>query len=113
MMSVMSITMNRFFVRGSCAPMPSPIGVIDTSVPSENNAMPTMSSAAPVKNSTIVPTGIGVIVTLSSSTMIVIGRTDDTDSLIFSFRILFILDPLLRDKIQFGLLYHIRRGEFQ
>ena len=59
------------------------------------------------------PTGIGVIVTLSSSTMIVIGRTDDTDSLIFSFKILFILDPLLRDKIQFELLYHIRKGEFQ
>ena len=58
------------------------------------------------------PTGIGVIVTLSSSTMIVIGRTDDTDSLIFCFKILFILDPLLRDKIQFGPLYHIRRGEF-
>ena len=36
-----------------------------------------------------------------------------TDSLIFSFKILFILDPLLRDKIQFGPLYHIRRGEFQ
>ena len=112
-MNVMSITMNRFLVRGSCAPIPSPIGVMETSVPSENSAMPTMSSAAPVKNSTIVPTGIGVIVTLSSSTMIVIGRTDDTDSLIFSFKILFILDPLLRDKIQFGLLYHIRRGEFQ
>ena len=46
-----------------------------------------------------------VIVTLSNSTMIVIGRTDDTDSLIFSFRILFILDPLLRDKI--NLDYYI------
>ena len=43
-------TMNRFFrARAVCAPIPSPIGVIDTSVPSENNAMPTISSAAPVK----------------------------------------------------------------
>ena len=75
---------------------PSPIGVIDTSVPSENNAMPTISSTAPVKNSTIVPTGIGVIVTLSSSTMIVIGRTDDTDSLIFSFKFCSFSTPCLR-----------------
>jgi len=78
--SVIAMTTARFFVFGSCAPIPSPIGVMDTSVPSEKNAMPTISSTAPARNRTSVPTGIGVIVILSTRTISVIGSTEDRAS---------------------------------
>ena len=75
-----------------CTPMPSPIGVMATSVPRENSDIPRISSTAPATNIPSVPTGIGATVTLSSSMIAVMGSTDPSDSLIFSISILFIHD---------------------
>ena len=102
---VIAITTSRFLVRGSCAPMPSPIGVMETSVPSEKKAMPTMSSTAPARNRTSVPTGMGVIVMLSSRTISVIGSTEESASWIFSCKILFILNLHIRKDNHMIVLY--------
>ena len=57
-----------------------PIGVIAVSAPKVKNAMPTISSTAPIKKETSILLGIGATVKHSSSTMMVIGRTDAIDS---------------------------------
>ena len=57
-----------------------PIGVIAVSAPRVKNAMPTINSTAPIKKETSILLGIGATVKHSSSTMMVIGRTDAIDS---------------------------------
>ena len=73
----------------TCVPMASPSGIMEISAPSEKKPMPTTSSTAPAKNSSSVPSGIGATVMLSTSTIPVIGNTEDNASRIFSFKILF------------------------
>ena len=80
------ITSQSFFDFVKCAPIPSPIGIIDISAPREKKPIPIMSRKAPVKNSMMVPIGIGAIVILSNNTIAVIGRTDDSASFVFSFK---------------------------
>ena len=65
-------------------PMPLPIGVMDRSTPRVNTPRPTIRSTAPKRNSTSVPGVRGTAVMLRSSTMAVMGRTEDRDSRIFS-----------------------------
>lgn len=67
-----------------CTPMPSPMGVMDMSTPRENSPMPNTRSIAPNRNKTMVPGVSGAMVTLMASTMAVMGRTEASDSLIFS-----------------------------
>ena len=79
----------RFPIRTTSPPTPSPIGIIAISAPRENSPMPTMSRMAPSRNITRVPTGIsGARVKLNSSTMAVMGMTEDKDSKVFAFRFL-------------------------
>ena len=65
-------------------PMALPMGVMDISTPRVNIPTPTMSRNAPNRNSTNTPGVRGTIVTLSASTMAVMGNTEERDSLIFS-----------------------------
>ena len=74
-----------FFDDTRALPIPSPIGIMDISAPSEKNPIPTTSRTAPSTNSRMVPMGMGVIVILNKNTMQVIGSTEDNASLIFSF----------------------------
>ena len=85
--STISSTFSRF---ASVLPTPSPSGVMDISAPSWKNPMPTISSTAPVRNSASVPISIGTSVTLSTSTIRVMGSTLERDSLTFSFSFSFI-----------------------
>lgn len=87
-------TSQMFFVLGSCAPMPSPIGIMETSVPREKKAIPKINSTAPRRNSTRVSRGRGITATLSKRTIKVMGSTADRASRIFSFSILFTKDLL-------------------
>ena len=66
------------------APIPCPIGVMERSTPSVNIPIPMIRRNAPKEKRTITPGANGAIVTLSSSTMAVMGRTENRDSLIFS-----------------------------
>ena len=77
-----------------CSPAPSPKGSIDMSAPNVKNPIPTINSAAPAINNTSVPIGIGETVMLNISTITVIGNTDESDSLIFPFKFLFIYSLL-------------------
>ena len=85
--STTRMTFSRF---ASVLPTPSPSGVMDISAPSWKNPMPTISSTAPVRNSASVPISIGTSVTLSTSTIRVMGSTLERDSLTFSFSFSFI-----------------------
>ena len=77
-------------VRSSCAPTPSPNGVMAISAPSWNSPMPTTSIAAPTRNSATDPSSIGTIITLMASTISVMGSTAQRDSLVFSLSLGFI-----------------------
>lgn len=77
-------------------PVSSPIGIIAISLPSEKNPIPIVSITAPNRNSMIISNGIGAIVILSTMTIAVIGRTDETASIIFSFNfLLIVISPFL------------------
>ena len=80
-----SKTVISFFIFEICTPTPSPIGVIAISAPSWKNPIPTISMTAPVRNITMLPSSIGTKKILSIRTIPVIGRTAESDSLIFSF----------------------------
>ena len=79
---------NRFDLLSSI-PIPSPMGVMATSAPNVNKPMPTTNKIAPNRNNTKVPGVIGVKVILNISTIAVIGRTDASDSKIFSINCFF------------------------
>ena len=64
----------------------TPIGIMAISAPSEKKPIPMISSAAPKMNSISVPVGMGVSVKLRRRTINVIGRTEESASLIFSFK---------------------------
>ena len=89
---VISIPSTRATLRGIAiwrarlmyAPIPLPMGVMDMSTPRVNTPTPTISSREPNRNSTSAPVVRGTMDTLSSSTMAVMGRTEERDSLIFS-----------------------------
>ena len=89
-----------FFVRIMPVPRPRPSGVIAISAPSSNRPMPTISSAAPPRNSASVPTSIGTSVRLSASTISVMGKTLVNDSLIFSFNLSYIPYSIKSFKIE-------------
>ena len=65
-------------------PIPSPMGVMARSAPRVNRPMPNTRSTAPKRNNTRVPEEMGDMVILSSSTIAVIGSTEESDSMIFS-----------------------------
>ena len=69
------------------APIPSPMGIMAMSVPSEKNPIPTMSKHAPVRNIIIVPAGSGVTVMLNRITIRVMGSTEVSASTIFAFSV--------------------------
>ena len=102
----------------SLRPICSPIGIIERSAPREKKPIPRMRRIAPSRKSTNVPIGIGARVKDSSRTMTVIGRTEDTASIIFSFRIFcnhftsqsFYLDKTYNRGLLPFLLYHIGAG---
>ena len=60
------------------------MGIMERSTPTVNRPMPRISISAPKVNMSIVPAFKGEMVTLSSSTIPVIGSTEARDSLIFS-----------------------------
>ena len=65
-------------------PMASPMGIMDMSTPRVNRPIPTTSSTAPKRKSTMVPGVRGATVMLITITMAVMGSTEARDSLIFS-----------------------------
>ena len=92
-------------------PTPSPMGIIAMSAPIVKKPMPTMSSAAPPRNKSSVPAGSGVRKTLAKRTIAVIGSTDENASIIFSYKILFMLVCSVaktppQDKALLAGLYH-------
>jgi hypothetical protein len=54
--------------------------------------IPKTKREAPTIKVRIVPTGMGTRKTLASSTIIVIGRTEEKASIIFPYNILFFMD---------------------
>lgn len=75
--------------------MPSPMGIMETSVPKEKKAMPKISITVPTKNRAKVSSGMGTTATLNASMRKVMGSTAASDSRIFSFKILFTANLLL------------------
>ena len=73
-----------FFVFTILPPTRSPMGVMETSAPSEKNAMPIITSTAPMINSTIISGERGAMTKLSISTITMTGSTAVTDSRAFS-----------------------------
>ena len=65
-------------------PISVPMGVIDTSTPRVNKPMPKISRMAPKIKEIRTPLGTGANVKLSTKTIRVMGKTEDTVSLIFS-----------------------------
>ena len=65
-------------------PMPSPMGVMARSAPRVKTPIPKIRRRAPNKKSTSVPAATGATVMLKTSTMAVMGRTDASDSKVFS-----------------------------
>ena len=61
-----------------------PIGVMDVSAPSVNSPIPTIISNAPIRNDNNKPVGTGCIDRHIIATMMIIGKVDTKDSLIFS-----------------------------
>ena len=84
------------------------MGIMARSTPNEKSPTPTMSSRAPTRKSIREDTGMGAIVKLSSSTMAVIGTTEDRASSIFSLSLLFIDASFTRKYFVFDLFYHNR-----
>ena len=104
MTKVMHTIRHLFFDVLSMVPMPSPISIMDISAPREKSPMPIISITAPQANSSMVPTGIGVIVILNKNTIQVIGNTEDTASLILFFS--FVIDsPLFSFSIHLIVLF--------
>ena len=52
----------RFLERVSCAPIRSPMGIMDRSAPRENRHIPTISKTSPTKKEPNVPPGMGAMV---------------------------------------------------
>ena len=75
------------------APMCVPICVMDRSEPTVNRPMPMMIMTEPIKNESISALLTGIRNRHSAATISVIGRTDATDSRIFSV-IIFLLGNL-------------------
>lgn len=61
-------------------PTSSPMGIMAMSAPRVNSPMPTISSAAPARNSINGASGMGVIVTHRAITIKVMGSTALSDS---------------------------------
>ena len=70
-------------------PACSPMGVMAVSAPRVKNPMPTMSSTAPAKKARRMSTGSGARVRQRTSTMAVMGSTEDRASRTFSPRTVF------------------------
>ena len=93
-----SNTVINFFNLEICTPTPSPIGVIAISAPNWKKPIPTISINAPVRNITTLPSSIGIKKILIIKTIPVIGRTAESDSLIFSFNFKFkIIPPFIKE----------------
>lgn len=79
--------MERFPMRTTSPPTLSPMGIIAMSAPREKSPMPNTRRMAPSRNIISVPTGmLGARVKLSSSTMAVMGITEERDSKVFAFK---------------------------
>ena len=65
------------------------MGVMDISTPRVKKPMPPMSKMAPNRNRTNVPGSRGAMEMERRNTMAVMGRTEERDSLFFSFSCLF------------------------
>ena len=76
----------------SCAPIPSPKGVMDISAPSWKKPMPKISMSAPTKNIITILTSKSTN-KLTISTIAVIGSTAESDSDTFSLSLGFIYVP--------------------
>ena len=74
----------------SLPPTPCPSGVIAISAPSWKSPIPIINKIAPVRNNTKVLISSGTNVILRINTIIVIGRTLERDSFVFSFSFSFI-----------------------
>ena len=73
--------------------MPYPMGLIAISTPEVKKPMPRTISAAPTRNSKIVPEDMGTKITLEIKKIAVMGITDVKARMIFSLRILFMKLP--------------------
>ena len=67
--------------------MYSPIGVIEVSAPRVKSPIPTIIIIAPIRNARNIDDGTGINVARRNNTIKVTGRTDDSDSFIFSDKI--------------------------
>ena len=77
----------RLPIRTTSPPTPSPMGIMAMSAPREKSPIPTTRRMAPSRNIIRVPAGIsGARVKLSTSTMAVMGITEESDSRVFAFR---------------------------
>ena len=92
--------MERLPMRTTSPPTPSPMGIMAMSAPRENSPIPTTRRMAPRRNIIKVPAGIsGARVKLSTSTMAVMGSTEERDSNVFAFK--FFLIHTLRFPFKF------------
>jgi hypothetical protein len=71
------------------------MGIMDISAPRVKKPIPMTRRAAPARNSRIVPAGMGTRTTLATSTIAVMGSTEEKASIIFSFSILFMDNAFL------------------
>ena len=60
--SAVTIKNFRFLERVSCAPIRSPMGIMDRSAPRENRHIPTINRINPTKKEPNIPPGMGAMV---------------------------------------------------
>lgn len=84
---LIAIIKNRFFDFVMIVPVRSPIGVMESSTPTLKNSMPAMSRAAPKRNKSNIPDGMGAMVKHRKRTIKRIGKTALRVSLSFSLNL--------------------------
>ena len=89
----------------SFEPIYSPIGVIEVSAPSVKKPMPTITITAPIIKHMSIDAGTGINVASSPRTMSVTGKTDESDSFIFSDMTV-LLNMFIVKFLSGGLLYY-------
>ena len=88
-------------------PTYSPMGVIDFSAPSVKSPIPTVISAVPKIKEMKMSFGSGVTVMASRRIIVDTGRTEDSDSFIFSVKIvLFPIISVRSSGVISGIVYH-------
>jgi hypothetical protein len=92
----------RFFVLVIAEPIYAPIGDIELSAPSVKSPIPIIINTAPSIKARNIAAGTGNTVTRSNKTIDVTGRTDESDSRIFSDNIVLLKSFIILSNIYFN-----------